>query len=199
MRMRVRMRRAGGAAWILGVCVGLPLQLAPAAAVVLDLDPSRSSLTPSAGPVQSLSGAIAIQTGAEPPLASNTTFDVTGLAVATSGGQSIGLDPAISNPGAGVLSPSGNFLIPNLFLRLVDGVVVFDLSVPNVTGRYGALAGCPVALCLSTDFAIDTGGPQGIIQVDVFAQVPEPSSFALVAAALIQLAALRRARARATR
>jgi hypothetical protein len=185
---------------VVGLAVGMGLALAPAArAVILDLDPSRSSLTPAAAPAQSLSGAIAIVTGAEPPLTRNTTFDVTGLSAVTSGGAAIGLDPTIANPGAGVLSPSGAFLIPNLFLRLVDGSVVFDLTVPSVLGSYGALPGCPVATCLATAFSIDTGGPQGVVAVEVFAQVPEPAASALLAAGLVGLAAARRIRARAAR
>ena len=167
---------------------------APAGATTLFLDPALSSLTPSVGPAQSLSGGIVILLGAEPPLSSNTTFELTGLGLVTSGGQLIGLDPALAHPGAGVLSPAGNFLIPNLFLRLVDGAVVVDLTVPDVTGSYGALPGCPAAPCLATSFAIDTQGPAGIVSVQVFAAVPEPASAGLLAAALAALAALRRAR-----
>ena len=76
---------------------------------------------------------------------------------------------------------------------LVDGATVFDLTVPDVAGSYGALPGCPAAICLSTSFDIDTGGPAGIVSVEVFAAVPEPASAGLLAAALAALAALRRA------
>jgi hypothetical protein len=192
----MRMLRASGFVWGLALALGLA---APAAAVTLGLDSSQSSIAPSVGPAQSLSGGIVILLGAEPPLVSNTTFDLTGLGVVSSGGVLIGLDPAVSNPGAGVLSPSGSFLIPNLFLRLVDGANIFDLTVPNVTGSYGALPGCTAAPCLSTSFAVDTGGPQGVVNVTVFAQIPEPSTFALLAGALISLAAARRAGARGAR
>jgi hypothetical protein len=163
----------------------------PVGATTLFLDPALSSLTPEVGPAQSLSGGIVILLGAEPPLSSNTTFELTGLGIVTSGGQLIGLDPSLVHPGAGVLSPSGSFLIPNLFLRLVDGATVFDLTVPNVTGSYGALPGCPASTCLSTSFAIDTQGPSGVVSVQVFA-VPEPATGVLLAAALAALAARRR-------
>lgn len=192
------MRRLHGFARNLILVLGLGLAF-PAGATTLFLDPALSSLTPSVGPAQSLSGGIVILLGAEPPLASNTSFDVTGLGLVTSGGQLIGLDPSISNPGAGVLSPSGSFLIPNLFLRLVDGATVFDLTVPDVTGSYGALPGCPAAICLSTSFDIDTAGPAGIVSVEVFAAVPEPATAGLLAAALAALAALRRAGVRGVR
>jgi hypothetical protein len=183
------MRRLYGFARSLLLVLGVAT---PVGATTLVLDPLLSTLTPTSGPVQSLSGGMVILLGAEPPLSSNTTFELTGLGLTASGGALIGLDPALAHPGAGVLSPSGNFLIPNLFLRLVDGSTVFDLTVPNVTGSYGALPGCPVGTCLSTSFAIDTQGPSGVVSVQVFAAVPEPATGVLLAAALAALASRRR-------
>jgi len=170
----------------------------PAHATLLVIDPAQSALTPTAGAPQSLSGVIVIELGAEPPLASNTTFDVTALSASASGGLGIGLQPGLANPGAGVLSPTGAFLIPNLFLRLVDGANLFDLTVPNVLGSYGAIPGCLAGTCLQTSFDINTGGPLGVVHVNVFA-VPEPATAALVALGMVALAAARRGAQRGTR
>ena len=178
---------------VFGVLCGV----APARAVLI-IDPDQSSLTPTVGAPQSLSGSLSAQLGALPPLSSNTTFDLTGLDVLASGGLAIGLDPGLANPGAGVLAPSGNFLIPNLFLRLDDGVSVFDLTVPNVLGSFGALPGCPAEFCLTTAFDIDTGGALGVVSVELFA-TPEPAPLALVALGLVALAGARRSARRGVR
>jgi PEP-CTERM motif-containing protein len=170
--------------------------VAPARA--LTIDPTRSSLTPSAGAAQPLSGSVGILLGASPPLSSNTTFDVTSLDAHASGGLAIGLDPALAHPGAGVLSPSGSFLVPNLFLRLVDGASTFDLTVPNVLGSYGAFAGCPADVCLQTSFDVDTGGPSGVVHVELYA-IPEPETAGLLALGLAALAAARRRTTRGSR
>lgn len=170
------------------------LWIAPARAA-FTIDPALSTLAPGAGPVETLSGTLSLALGAQPPLVSNTTFDVTSLFATSSGGLSIMLDGTLSSPAAGVLSPSGSFLIPNLFLTLDDGTSAFQLTVPGVMGSFGALAGCPVATCLSTSFEIDTGGPAGVVAVSVFA-VPEPGSGALLALGCAALAARRRRRAR---
>src|SRR5215470_7232537 len=176
--------------YVVGVgSVALLAGVAPARA--LTIDPTRSSLTPSAGAAQSLSGTVDVLLGTAPPLSSNTTFDVTSLDAHASGGLAIGLDPALAHPGAGVLSPSGSFLVPNLFLRLVDGSSIFDLTVPNVLGSYGAFAGCPADACLQTSFDVDTGGPAGVVHVEVYA-VPEPGTAALLALGMTVLSAARR-------
>ncbi|MGH0030908.1 MAG: PEP-CTERM sorting domain-containing protein [Myxococcota bacterium] len=172
----------------------LSLLLALPAAAGLTIDPSKSTLTPSSGPVETLSGTLGVVLGSPLPLSSTTTFDVTGLAATSSGGLNIVLDPSIATPAAGVLNPSGGFLIPNLFLELDDGLSVFQLTVPNVVGSYGALVDCPV-LCLETTFDIDTGGAAGIVTVDLFA-VPEPSTAGLVLVGCLGLGLRRRAVAR---
>ena len=88
-------------------------QAGAATIVVLSLDPSASSLTPAAGPAQSLSGTLTLSVGSLPTGGANTTFDVVGLAVSASGGASFALDPGVANPGLGVLSPAGAFLVPD--------------------------------------------------------------------------------------
>jgi hypothetical protein len=118
----------------------------------------------------------------------NTTFDVTSLVASSSGGLSITLDPTLSRPAAGVIDPGGSFLVPNLFLQLDDGMTTFQLTVLNVTGSYGPLAGCPGAVCLLTAFDVDTGAPAGpgLVSVEVFA-VPEPAAGSLVVLGLAVL------------
>lgn len=162
------------------------LGAAPAGAA-LDIDPSLSTLVPTVGAIESLSGTLVALPGAPPPLAATTTFDVLALSAASSGGLDIRLDPSLSSPAAGVLNTAGGFLIPNLFLELDDGLVTFQLTVPNVTGSYGDFPGCPTALCLETTFAVDTAGPAGVVTVHLLA-IPEPGSAALVSLGLVALA-----------
>lgn len=169
----------------------MSLLLAAPASAVLTIDPSQSSLTPTVGTPETLSGTVGVVLGDPPPLVSNTTFDVSQLAATSSGGLDITLDASLANPGAGVLNPAGGFLIPNLFLELDDGATVFQLTVPNVTGSYGALPGCPAQVCLETSFQIDTGGPAGIVTVNLYA-VPEPGTAGLLALGLAGLSWRRR-------
>ena len=164
----------------------LALLAAPAPAVVLTIDSSQSTITPTVGGVETLSGTIQVILGDPLPLAANTTFDVEDLSATSSGGLDITLDPSLSNPGAGVLNPSGVFLIPNLFLELDDGVTLFQLTVPNVLGNFGDFAGCPGSICLETTFDVDTGGPLGIVTVYLFA-IPEPHTALLVSLGLLVL------------
>ena len=158
------------------------------ASAVLTIDPTASSLTPTAGSPESLSGTLKVVLGDPLPLASNTTFDLTQLSAQSSGGLDITLDSSLATPGAGVLNPSGGFLFPSLFLELDDGMGSAPLTVLNVTGSYGALPGCPTSLCLETTFQIDTGGPAGIVTVNLLA-IPEPGSAWLLAAGLVALRA----------
>ena len=159
---------------------------APTPALVLTIDPTQSTLTPAVGAVETLSGTIQVLLGDPLPIVSNTTFDVEDLNATSSGGLDITLDPSLSSPGAGVLNPSGGFLIPNLFLELDDGVTIFQLTVPNVFGSFGDFVGCPGDICLETTFAVDTGGPLGIVTVHLFA-IPEPHTALLVSLGLLAL------------
>jgi hypothetical protein len=172
---------------------------APAAAstiVTLALDPGQSSLTPQVGAGQSLGGTITLRLGALPLGGSNTTFDVIGLAVTASGGATIGLDPAVVNPGLGVLTPAGVFVVPTLFVRITQGTPV-DLPIPDVTGSVLFGPGGASIERLETTFGIDTGAPAGVVTVHVVA-VPEPASAVLLAFGIAALAS-RRARPEALR
>jgi len=94
---------------------------APASAatiVSLALDPSQSSLTPQVGGAQSLSGTITLRLGALPLGGVDTAFDVIGLSAVASGGATITLDPDVANPGLGVLTPAGAFVVPILYVLL---------------------------------------------------------------------------------
>jgi hypothetical protein len=60
-----------------------------------------------------------------------------------------------------------------------------------VLGSYGAFPGCPADVCLQTSFDVDTGGPSGVVHVEVYA-VPEPATAALLALGVAALSAARR-------
>ena len=80
-------------------------------------------------------------------------FDVRALSLVASGpgGFTIGLDPGVASPGAGVLNVAGQFLIPTLFLRLDDGLTLTDLALANVTGTLTPSGpGCAYGYCLET-------------------------------------------------
>jgi hypothetical protein len=156
--------------------------------VTLQLDPELSVLIPEIGAAQSLSGSITVEV-ADLPLGAPTTFDVIGLDLTLSGGATIGLDPAIVDPGLGVLSPPGEFLIPTLFLRLDDGTPE-DFSIPDVTGSVLFGDGGTTLIQLDTSFEIDTGEVAGLLMVNVRA-VPEPGTTALLTVGFAALAALR--------
>jgi hypothetical protein len=174
--------------------------LAPSARAVtivtLALDPAQSALVPEVGAPEALTGTITLRLGALPLGGVSTTFDVIGLALAA-GGASIGLDPAIANPGLGVLTPAGAFLIPTLFVRIDDGAPQ-DLAIPDVSGNVVFGAGGASLAALTTSFAIATGGPAGLVTVNVTA-VPEPAAAALLALGLAALGARRAARTEAPR
>lgn len=162
---------------------------APASA--LTIDPSQSAIVPQVGAPESLSGTIDVMIGSV-PLTQNTTFDVVGLAVSASGGASFTLDPASPSPGFGVIDVTGAFLIPTLFLVVDPGGGGFPLAVPNVTGTAQFDASGTVLRELSTTFQIDSGGPEGILNITVVA-VPEPSALILAVAGLAALSLSRRA------
>lgn len=174
--------RAAGIAWPALALAGL--LAGPEASAVgfdLSLDPALSELDPANGSPAPLSGTGRVELGGLPPLAANTTFDLVELA-ASGAGLFITLDPDLSNPGLGVLRPDGSFLIPNLFLRLDDGVLAFDQTILDVEGTFGASAACSGATCLETSFQIDSLGPRGLIDVRIvaLAVAPEPSLLLLL-------------------
>jgi hypothetical protein len=184
MRPLLRTLAAGAMGLLLSAPAGA------ATIVTLSLDALESSLTPEVGSAQSLSGSITLQVGTLPVGPGNTTLDVIGLAVSASGGATIGLDPDVLNPGLGVLTPAGSFLVPTLFVRITQGATVVDLPIPDVSGTVLFGDGGASLARLATSFGIDTGPPAGVVTVDVVA-VPEPASLGLVAAGTIALAALR--------
>jgi len=177
---------------LISVLVGLAGPASAGTLLWLDADSGVSSVAFSGPPPDSrtLSGSLAVELGALPPLAATTTFDlrVLTLLAAGPGGFSIGLDPGVASPGAGVLNVAGQFLIPTLFLQLDDGLVLTDLALSNVTGTFEANGpGCVYTYCLQTSFEIDGGVPYGLISVSLTA-IPEPSTAALVAIGVAGLA-----------
>jgi hypothetical protein len=162
-------------------------QAGAATIVVLSLDPTASSLTPAAGAAQGLTGTLTLRIGSLPTGGANTTFDVVGLAIAASGGAAFALDPGVANPGLGVLSPAGAFLVPTLSLRITDGSSV-DVAIPDVRGH--VVFGPGGASLAELSVAFDVATADGLVAVAVHA-VPEPSTLALGALGLAALAARR--------
>lgn len=156
--------------------------------VTLALDPTASTLVPESGPAQALAGTLTLRVGALPPGGTGTSFDVIGLALTASGGGTIGLDPALANPGLGVLRPTGEVLVPTLFLRLEQGGEVLDLAIPDVTGTVTFGPGGASLARLDAQLELATGGPAGLLTVTI-AALPEPASAALLAIGLAALAA----------
>ena len=163
--------------------VGIAL-LAPASgAVVLQVDSSQSS---SGG--APLSGSISVELGDPLPNMSNTTFDVT--AVDITGGGVDGIAVALDQTSFGVLSPSGNFLIPIIFLTLTQNGSTTDFALLDLLGSFtqGPGACGAGAFCLQTDFQIEilSGPNAGIIDVSLTA-IPEPGTLLLVGLGLCGL------------
>jgi hypothetical protein len=158
------------------------LLLAPAAEaatiVTLDVDVLRSTLTFENGDEVALSGSIVLTIGALPVGASNTTFDVVDLQL--QGSVSVTLDGTVANPGLGVLSPSGRFLVPTLFLDLHD--LGGPLAVSDVVGdvTFGPGGASIQQLEVAVDFLSDEAG---LVRASLVF-VPEPATIALVASAL---------------
>lgn len=174
------------------VLVATLLLASAAGALVLDVDPAQSALTPSGATPLPMSGSLDVAVGELPPT-STTTFDVKDLSIAA-GGYTITLQP-MASPGLGVVSAAGDWLIPTLFVNVDDGVSAFDITLPDVTGiLLGNGPGCAFDYCLETMFEIDTGSG-GLVSIDLVA-IPEPSTAVLVALGVAGLAAARR---RATR
>jgi hypothetical protein len=160
----------------------------PARALVLDADPAQSAITPAGGSASPITGSLNVAIGQLPPV-SNTTFDLTEIAL-NSGGYAISLQ-SIANPGLGVLAPAGNFLIPTLFVSIDDGVTPVDIALANITGLLFARGpSCAYDYCLTSSFEIDTGAG-GLLGVSLYA-VPEPSTALLVALGLAGVALERR-------
>lgn len=185
---RGALRGAVAAAALLGVAsaaASLPL--------ALRLDPTQSALVAEDGSRAPVTGRVALELGAAPPLASATRFDVVGLAL-EGGGLEIGLDERVPGPGAGLLEPGGAFEIPALFLSVRSGGAPQALTLLDVTGTLAPDGPCgPPGLCLRTSTPIETGASAGDVSAQIVAAVPEPSSAALVALGAALLGAGRRA------
>ena len=147
-----------------------------------------SAIVPEAGPGEALSGAITLDVSSV-PVASPTLFSLTNVSVLASSGASFALDPDVPSPAIGVVQPAGSFLIPTLFLHIVQGASSFDLAVPDVAGTLifdtdGSVVG------LESSFAIDSLSPAGTLMVNLVVGVPEPGAGALALATLMALYAI---------
>jgi hypothetical protein len=138
-----------------------------------------SAIYPELAETQALTGSVALDVDGV-PVAAPTLFHLTDVSVVASGGASFALDPSVPSPGLGVVQASGSFLIPTLFLHVVDGATSFDLAVPNVDGTLVFGAGGDVTGVSST-FQVDSG-TGGILTVTLVA--PEPDGALLIVCAL---------------
>jgi hypothetical protein len=165
--------------------------LAPGAAAVpiaLSLDPAASSIAPAAGPPQSLSGTLTLEVGELPVEGSATVLEVLDLALVSSGGLSIALDPDSLSPALFVLESDGRFEVASaLFLRLSQGGSVLDLAIPDLLVEVSFGAGGASIASLVSAFAVDAGAPAGVLDVTIVA-VPEPAAGPLLALGLAALA-----------
>ena len=119
------------------------------------------------------------------PVAAPTLVRLTNVTVqASPSGATFALDPSVLSPGLGVVQASGAFLIPTLFLRVVDGATSFDLAVPNVEGTL-FFDGNGDVVGLTASFQVESP-TDGIVDVDIFA--PEPAGTLLMVCALAALA-----------
>jgi hypothetical protein len=162
---------------------------APAVPIALSLDPAVSSITPDAGAPQSLAGTLTLEVGALPVEGGATVLAILDLALVSSGGLAIALDPDSLSPGLFVLEAGGRFEVATaLFLRLTQNGSPFDLAIPDLVGEVSFGAGGASVERLAAVFSIDSGGPGGILDVRIVA-VPEPAAGLLVALGLAVLAA----------
>jgi hypothetical protein len=155
--------------------------------VTLEVDLGNSTVTFETGDVEPIQGTITLAIGSLPVGSSNTTFDVVDLDLQWV--QTLTLDPSVANPGLGVLTPEGAFLIPTLFLAILG----YDdsIAIPDIAGNVefspdgSSIRRLEVAFDLLSEEV-------GLVQI-VLVAVPEPATIGLFAAGLAALA-MRRAR-----
>jgi len=194
---RSRCRR-GARSLALGLALGL-LAAPAASALPLDLvlDASRSRLESGGAPAAPLSGRLRLDLGALPPLLDPAPLAVEELELLGEGLR-VTLNPDLASPGLGVLRPDGTFLVPALFVRVDLGSGPIDQTLVDVEGTLRAGASCaPLGSpCLETSLAVDTLGPEGVVDVEVVAAVPEPRLAWMLLPALVLGWASRRSRSR---
>jgi len=147
------------------------------------LDPAQSSLDGAA-----LSGFVDLEVGDG---VGNRSFDVTRLAI-SGAGLDVGLDPTLTNPGLGLLRTDGTFLIPALFVVIEGLGDPLALTLIDVAGTFAPCGA--TAHCLASAFQIDTGGAEGVLDVQIDAVVPEPGTALLLALGLAGVGVARRGR-----
>jgi hypothetical protein len=190
------MRRVGA---VLGVVLAGTLLAAAANAVpvLLRVEPTLSTIEPTSDAATPLDGTILAAVGSLPPNAETVTFDLLDIDV-DAGDLRIALNPTLANPALGVLNAAGSFWIPNLHLRVFSATSSSAqfLTLTDVMGTFGPSASCESALCLDTQFQIETGLPQGTLDVTLHAYqtVPEPTSWALLILGLALASSLGRSR-----
>lgn len=186
----VRMKRSVGCACLVLATLAAATP-AHAVSFTLVLDPGASHVAPKDGPPEPLSGTLTLEVPAL-PLVGSTSFALTDVSVTTGGGRAIALDPALASPGLGVLHADGSFLLPTLFLRVVDGAGAFDLAVTDVVGVLAVVGSAVVGL--EASFPLDTDPALPGVGEVVLRAVPEPATGLALGAALAALAARRSAR-----
>jgi hypothetical protein len=139
---------------------------------VLDLDPSASQIDGAPA-----TGSLVVRVGAPLPVPGRSSFDLESVDVAA-GPLSVGLDPSLSRPGAGIVDPDGSFLVPTLYLVLGTSGQLTPLVIPDLTGSIRAGGNdCAYTYCLDTTFSVATSG--GLVEVTISA-IPEPGTAVLL-------------------